>query len=100
MPFGFLGRIIESFAKGISASSVEKMLLQRRNGLAELSEPIKGNFTDCRGFHGLGRAGMALLANAVHANDFAREVKAGNLLDSLIGQHHGFDTARAHRING
>lgn len=27
MPFGFVGKIIESFAKGVSESSVEKMLL-------------------------------------------------------------------------
>jgi uncharacterized protein YndB with AHSA1/START domain len=31
MPFGFVGRIIESFAKGISESSVEKMLFQLKN---------------------------------------------------------------------
>ena len=31
MPFGFVGKIIESFAKGISESSVEKMLLKLKN---------------------------------------------------------------------
>ena len=31
MPFGFVGRIIESFAKGMSESSVEKMLFQLKN---------------------------------------------------------------------
>ena len=31
MPYGFVGRIIESFAKGMSESSVEKMLFQLKN---------------------------------------------------------------------
>ena len=31
MPFGFVGKIIESFAKGISESTVEKMLFQLKN---------------------------------------------------------------------
>ena len=31
MPYGFVGRIIESFAKGIPKSSVEKMLFQLKN---------------------------------------------------------------------
>ena len=31
MPFGFVGKIIESFAKGISESTVEKMLLKLKN---------------------------------------------------------------------
>jgi hypothetical protein len=31
MPFGFVGKIIESFAKGISESSVKKMLSQLKN---------------------------------------------------------------------
>jgi uncharacterized protein YndB with AHSA1/START domain len=31
MPFGFFGKIIESFAKGISESSVEKMLFKLKN---------------------------------------------------------------------
>ena len=33
MPFGFVGKIIESFAKGISESSVEKMLFQLKNSV-------------------------------------------------------------------
>ena len=31
MPFGFVGKIIESFAKGISESTVEKMLFKLKN---------------------------------------------------------------------
>lgn len=31
LPFGFVGRIIESFAKGMSESSVEQMLLKLKN---------------------------------------------------------------------
>jgi uncharacterized protein YndB with AHSA1/START domain len=33
MPFGFIGKIIESVAKEVSASSVEKMLLQLKNSV-------------------------------------------------------------------
>jgi uncharacterized protein YndB with AHSA1/START domain len=33
MPYGFIGKIIESFAKGMSASSVEKMLLQLKRSV-------------------------------------------------------------------
>jgi hypothetical protein len=33
MPYGFIGKIIENFAKGMSASSVEKMLLQLKRSV-------------------------------------------------------------------
>jgi len=67
------------------AHQLEEVALEIRHQGTQLLQRGERDLANGRCLQGLGRRGMRIVADAVHAENLSREVKAGDLLATVIG---------------
>jgi len=67
---------------------------------AQFLHTSKGDFADSGCFEGDGGIDVIGMANAIHAKNFAGQIKPGDLLHTIVIDGKTLDSAAAHRVNG
>ncbi|MNE32491.1 hypothetical protein D3C80_1261060 [compost metagenome] len=83
-----------------TAHHPHQLTAQLRQLQGQFIKALEGDFADRGGFQRLGGHRMALGVHAGQADQFARQVEAGDLLFAAVAQAEGFQGARAYCKDG